>query len=116
MDFVDEVLDVLWAIEGWKKDEMRNRKRVNQWFKEFPPDQVDLTKLARRFDVWCEGKEITAPTVATFDSFIRTLVQKGDVQPHRATIMGAALSVDEQLRLKDVKRKRELQAMGVKDD
>jgi hypothetical protein len=111
--YVQEILDVLWEIEGWKKDEMRNRVRVRKWLRQFPPDQVDLVNLAHKFDVWSESKEMVHPNVSNFDAFIRTLVRKGDVQPYRLTVSGAILSVQDQIAIKQEKRKRDLAALGV---
>jgi hypothetical protein len=113
--YIQEILDVLWDIDRWAKDPMRDTKNLRKLIREYDPDQVDLVALARDMDWWVAKTPDIQPDVALLRSFAKKAIARGEAKPYSLSIMGAALSVEEQVRLMELKRKQQLAAMGTDD-
>jgi hypothetical protein len=120
-EYVQAILDALWDIPDWPKNEMIDRRLVRRWIKRWPPtDNVDLLKLVGQYDTWSAdnpiGSEKNKSPRSRFERWVERGVEWGSAAPEQRQAAPTGLSVQEQLRLKDVKRRAEMERMGMGND
>lgn len=118
-EYEQAILDALWDIPDWPKREFIDRRQVRRWIKRWPPtDNVDLLKLVSQYDTWSAdnpiGTEKNKNPRSRFEHWIERAIEWDSAAPEQRQVAETSgLSVKEQLRLKDVKRRADMERMGI---
>jgi len=116
--YVEALLAAFWDIPGWPKNEAVDRRKVRQWVKQWPADQVDMLRLISEYDTWTSdnpiGSEKNKSPRSRFEKWVKRAIEWGSAAPIRkATALTASpLSVEEQIRMKNERRQEQLRNMG----